>query len=270
MLGVDFQDLGNDQESYRWNYLKKNNQAGDQWSQMIAFNKMMNLNGAALDAPSQRFMDVNEWCRAFAFESLFGVADSYGFGLGHYIMVYFRPEDGRALVFPWDMDFDFIQSTSAPLLPSANVTKIFNLPANQRLFYSHLYDLTTTTFNIGYMSRWTTHYASLLGQNWSGARGYIGARNSYVLSHLPTAMAFAITSNSGNDFTTNNNLVLLTGTAPIQVECIEANGTRYAINWISTTAWSLAVPVGAGTVLDRAGTAPLDGPGSRAPQPRLG
>jgi len=60
-------------------------------------------------------------------------------------------------------------------------------------------------------------------------------------------MAFTIASNDGNDFTTNNNLVSLTGSAPIQVEFIEVNGTRYAITWTSTTAWSLAVPVGTGT-----------------------
>ncbi len=247
VLGTDFQDLGPDQESYRWNYLKENNQAGDRWDQMMAMAKMFSLTGASIDAPSQRLLDVNEWCRAFAAESLFGVVDSYGFGLAHNIMVYMRPEDGKALAFPWDMDFDFYNPTSAALLPSANVTKVFNLPANQRLFYSHLYDLATTTYNTAYMSRWTTHYASLLGQNWSGALNYIGNRSSYVLSQLPTAMAFAITSNGGNDFTTNNNLVTLTGTAPIQVEYIEVNGIRYALTWTSTTAWSLSVPVGAGT-----------------------
>ncbi len=247
VLGVDFQELGADQESYRWNYLKENNQGGDRWDQMMAVAKMFSLTGTNIDAPSQRLLDVNEWCRAFAMESLFGIADSYGFGLGHNFIVYTRPEDGKTLAFPWDMDFDFWNSTSAPLLPSANVTKIFNLPANQRLFYSHLYDLTTTTYNTAYMSRWTTHYASLLGQNWSGALGYIGNRNSFVLSQLPTAMAFAITSNGGNDFTVNNNLVPLTGTAPIQVEYIEVNGIRYALTWTSTTNWSLSVPVGTGT-----------------------
>ncbi len=247
VVGVDFQDLGADQESYRWNYLKENNQGGDRWDQMMAVAKMFSLTGTNIDLPSQKLLDVNEWCRAFAVESLFGIADSYGFGLGHNFMLWFRPEDGKALAFPWDMDFDFWNPTSAPLLPSANVTKIFNLPANQRLFYSHLYDLTTTTYNTAYMSRWTTHYASLLGQNWSGALGYIGNRNSYVLSQLPTAMAFAITSNGGNDFTANNNLVSLTGTAPIRVEYIEVNGIRYALTWTSTTAWSLSVPVGTGT-----------------------
>ena len=246
VLGIDFQDLGGDQESYRWNYLKENNQAGDRWSQMMTFAKMMSLTGTNIDAPSQRLMDVNEWCRAFAYESLIGVADSYGFGLGHNLMVYFRPEDGKALAFPWDMDFDFYNSTSAALLPSANVTKVFNLPANQRLYYSHLYDLINTTYNTTYASRWTTHYASLLGQNWSGALNYIGSRASYVLGQLPTAMAFAITSNGGADFTVNNNLVSLAGTAPIQVEYIEVNGIRYALTWTSTTAWSLAVPVGTG------------------------
>ena len=247
VLGVDFQDLGNDQESYRWNYIKENNQTGERWDQIMAFNKMMSLNGTAIDGPSQRLMDVSEWARAFAFESLFGMVDSYGFGLGHNFIVYFRPSDGKALAFPWDMDFNFVQAINAPLLPGANVTKLFNLPANQRLYYSHLYDLITTTYNTTYMSRWTTHYGGLVGQNWSGTLGYIGSRASYVLGQLPTATAFAITSNGGNDFTTNNNLIALGGTAPIQAEFIEVNGTRYAITWTSTTTWTLSVPIVAAT-----------------------
>lgn len=247
VLGVDFQDLGADQESYRWNYLKENNQSGDRWDQMMAVAKMFSLTGTNIDLPSQKLLDVNEWCRAFAIESLFGIADSYGFGLTHNFMLWFRPEDGKALAFPWDMDFDFWNASNAPLLPSANVSKVFNLPANQRLYYSHLYDLINTTYNTAYASRWTAHYGGLMGQDWSGALNYIGNRRSYVLSQLPTAMAFAITSNGGNDFTTNNNLVALAGTAPIQVEYIEVNGVRYAVTWTSTTAWTLAVPVGTGT-----------------------
>lgn len=247
VLGVDIQDLGSDQESYRWTFLKENNPASDRWDQMMAVAKMFSLTGASIDAPSRKLLDVNEWCRAFAIESLFGNTDTYGFGLPHNFMLYFRPEDGKALAFPWDMDVSFNLSTSSPLLPSANVTKVFNLPANKRLFYSHLYDLTTTTYNTAYMSRWTAHYAGLLKENWGGALNYIGNRRSYVLSQLPTATAFAITSNGGSDFTTDHNLVSLTGTAPIQVESIEVNGTRYAPTWTSTTNWSLSVPVGTGT-----------------------
>ncbi|MDB6032452.1 MAG: CotH protein [Verrucomicrobiales bacterium] len=249
VVGVDFQDLGSDQESYRWNYLKENNQSGDRWDQMITVAKMFGLPAGSIDAPSRRLIDVNEWCRAFAIESLFGVGDSYGFGLGHNFMLYFRPSDSRALAFPWDMDFSFTQSATAPLLPSANVTKVLSLPANQRLYYSHLYDLINTTYNLTYATRWGNHFSGLLGQTWSGAINYIGARASFVLSQLPTATAFALTSNGGNDFTVTNNLVQLTGTAPIRVEFIEINGIRYPITWTSTTAWSIFVPVDAGTNL---------------------
>ena len=247
VLATEFTDLGNDPESYRWNFLKENNQADNNFALIMGVAKTFALDGDPLDVQSRRLLDVNEWCRAFAIESLFGVADSYGFGLQHNFMVYTRPVDGRSLAFPWDMDFNFVQGVNAPLLPSANVTKLFNLPANQRLYYSHLYDLVTTTCNTTYMSRWTAHYAGLVGQNWSGALGYIGARASYVLSQLPTATAFAITSNGGNNFSTNNNLIALGGTAPIQVEFIEVNGTRYAITWTSTTTWTLNVPVAAAT-----------------------
>ncbi len=46
-------------------------------SQIILVSKMFSLNGAALDAQSRQLIDVSEWMRALAVESLAGVADTY-------------------------------------------------------------------------------------------------------------------------------------------------------------------------------------------------
>ncbi|MEO6033689.1 MAG: lamin tail domain-containing protein [Verrucomicrobiota bacterium] len=249
VLGTEFRDLGDSKESYRWNFLKENQEARDDFSGVILLAKTLGLTGGALDAASRRNMDVNEWMRAFAFESLFGIADTYGFGLEHNLIVYVPPEDRRAVAFLWDMDFGFVLPTNGGLYGGGNISKVISIPANLRLYYSHLYDLITRTVNTGYMSRWSTHYASLLGQNWSGVLDYIGQRSAYVLGQLPTATAFAITSNGGNDFAVSNNLVTLTGTAPIQLETITVNGIPYPITWTSTTTWTLNLPVGTGTNL---------------------
>src|SRR5206468_103459 len=67
---TDLQDLGNTKESYRWNFLNENNHVRDDYSQIMTMSKMFSLNGAAIDAQSRQLLDVDEWLRAFAFESL--------------------------------------------------------------------------------------------------------------------------------------------------------------------------------------------------------
>src|SRR5204863_9499169 len=109
--------------------------------------------------------------------------------------------------------------------------------------------LITTTCNTAYVSRWTAHYVSLVGQNWSGINTYINDRTTYIMSQLPTQIPFAITSNNGNDFGTNNNLVVLSGTAPIQVKTIEINGIAYPVTWTTASNWTRRVPIGAGANL---------------------
>src|SRR5256885_11827549 len=54
--------------------------------------------------------DVDEWMRVFAMKSLSGDVDTYSQGYPHNLILYFRPEDGRALAFLWDMDFSWTRA----------------------------------------------------------------------------------------------------------------------------------------------------------------
>ena len=81
------------------------------------------------------------------------------------------------------------------------------------------------------------------GQDLSDILNFVAARASFVLGQLPTATAFAITSNGGTNFASTNSTVTLTGTAPIQVKTIEVNHIPYAVTWSSPTAWTLTVPL---------------------------
>ena len=111
---------------------------------MIGLAKTFSLSGAALDTQSQRLMDVDEWMRAFAMKTLTGDADTYSQGYPHNLIIYFRPEDGKALAFLWDMDYSWARAVNAPLYGSANIARIIALPNNRRLFYAHLNDIITT------------------------------------------------------------------------------------------------------------------------------
>ena len=65
--------------------------------------------GSPLDVATQKLMDVDEWMRLFAAQSLAGVAaDIYGRGLPHNLKLYVRPEDGRVLASPGTWIFRFL------------------------------------------------------------------------------------------------------------------------------------------------------------------
>ncbi len=247
VIGTDIQDLGNDKEAYRWYFLNENNVTRDDYTSIIALAKAFSLSGPALEAQAQQLMDVSGWMRAFAMKSLSGDADTYGQGYPHNLYIYFRPDDQKSLPFLWDQDFAWTLSPSSGLTEGANISKIIAFPENLRLFYCHLLDLITTTYNSAYMARWAAHYGGLVGQNYSGVLNYIGQRGSSVLSQLPPPAPFAITSNNGINFVVSNNTVTLAGTAPITVKTIEVNNLSYPVTWTSISNWTLLAPLAAGT-----------------------
>ena len=246
VVGTDFQNLGDDKESYRWNFLNENNHTRDDYSQLIALAKSHSLAGAALEARTRELMDINEWMRAFAFESLAGVRDTYSYDNHHNFIAYFRPEDQKALAFLWDMDFAYVGGSGDPLYGgAANLARIIALPANLRLFEWHMLDLINSTFNTAYLSRWTAHYGQLMGQNWSGINTYVADRAKSVTTQIPKQIPFAITNNNGQDFLVTTPAVLIGGNAWFDIQQITLNSssTPLALNWANHTRWQTTVPL---------------------------
>jgi len=243
--GTDIKDLGNDPESYRWTFLKENATDRNHYAQMVALAKAFSLTGTALDTQMKQLMDVDEWMRGVALISLIGASDIYFNGNSHNAIFYFRPEDGKAMLFPWDMDYAFVQATNVafPASGSPNSLKLVNLPGNLHAYYSHLYDLSLVTGDAAYMGRWATHYSGLVGQNWSAAVTYLKDRADYVRSKLFLATPFAITNNLGNGFGVTNSPVTLGGTGAVTVKSITINGVTYPVTWTSVTNWTVTVPL---------------------------
>jgi hypothetical protein len=244
VVGVDIQDLGNDKENYRHHYQLTNQHDRDDFTPMMQLAKAFSLSGAALDAATKPLLDIDEWMRMFAIQSLSGITDAYAAGLPHNLKLYDRP-DGRIMALPWDWDQTFGQPTNAGLVVGANVSKVINLPTNKHLYYGHLHDVITTTYNTTYMSRWATHYGNLAGQDYGPDLTYIGQRAAYVLSVLPPQIPFSITTPSGQ--TVNQPTITLTGKGWINVKQIFVQGSPIPldVNWSGTNmdTWTAAVPL---------------------------
>ena len=248
VLGTDFTNLGNDKEPYRWTFLLENNRERDDYSGLIALSKAMAQSGAALQASTEAIMDLDEWMRAFVIYSLCGINDAYTRGNNHNLIVYQRPEDGRFLACPWDMDFSWVLATNAPLWGDQNLGRITQLSPNRRLFYCHLIDVIASTYNTDYMSRWTSHYGSLAGQDYSSILTFIGQRRTYVLSQIPAKVPFAITTNSGNDFSVDATTAVLEGNAWFDVKYILVEGATSPakIEWTNVSKWKTTLALDAG------------------------
>jgi len=246
VVGSSIRNLGDDKENYRWTMLLKNNADRDSYARIMAFCKWMEASGTNFTSQITNVIDVERWLRGTAVNALSGAGDSYGGdGSQHNVQFYVRPEDGRIIYFPHDVDAFF--DANRPAVPNGDLARIIAVPAYARSYYGHLQDIIATTYNANYMTRWASHFGRLLpAQGFAGHLAFIvqraGVVNNAINAAVPNA-AFAITSSAGNSFATTNNTITFTGTAPLAVKTIEINGVSYPITWTTTTAWSIQLPL---------------------------
>src|SRR6185503_13560754 len=83
--------------------------------------------------------------------------------------------------------------------------------------------------------------------NPSAVKTWFSLRKTFLVGQLNTVAAnFAITSNTGNDFSTNASIVTLAGTAPVAVKGIRVNGADYRVIWTSVTGWTIRLALNSG------------------------
>jgi hypothetical protein len=238
VMGTAIRNMGDDKENYRWTFLIKNNEDRDDFSGIMAFAKTMELGGAAFNSAITNIVILDQWFRGVAVNALSGAGDSYGGdGSQHNVQFYVRPGDKKVLYFPHDVDAFF--DVNRQIVPNSDMQKFLAVPAWARLYYSHVMDIIGTTYNANYLGRWANHFGRLLpAQNFSAHLSFISQRASIVTGQVNAAVpnvAFAISSNGGNNFGTSNTVATLTGSAPLSVRYIEVNGISYPINWTTVT-----------------------------------
>jgi hypothetical protein len=240
----DITSYGTDPENYRWTFTPESADVQPGAERLMALGSAFGLSGSALEAATRPLMDVDQWARTFALQSLVGNNDFYTHNQPHNLKLYLRPDDNRFLAFQHDSDVCFQRATNASLIgTTGNLVKVFNLPANRRLYHGHLRDLCNTTFNPAYMAPWIAHYGAKAGKDFTAAQTYIAARRTHVLSQLPAAVPFAITTGGGANFTVNAAEATLEGSGWIDVREIRRADTGAALDveWTGENTWRLNV-----------------------------
>ena len=210
---------------------------------------------------TRALIDVEEWMRALVIQRIAGNFDSWGYLYGKNMFAY-KPQNGPWALFPWDIDFSFnLGSIAAGDSPTTDLfspntdpvsVKMTSHPPFRRAYWRALQDavngpLVTATVN----ARLDEVYAALASNGVAviapaEVKSYISQRRAFILTNLATVAApFDITP--GADFSTNRNLVTLTGRAPVEVKTIKVNGVAYEPTWTSATNWTLRVELTAPT-----------------------
>ncbi len=252
---TDFANLGPDKEQYRGPFDIRAGKRRDDYRALITLNKTMSSPDQQLAAAAPEVLDLDEVLRCTALVNLWGIGDTYYTGgLPHNIRL-FTPDDGTGVNFlPWDMDFAMSGATNSPLAPTANSLGrlINNIPANKRRYLGHVRHLCATVFKSAYLSPWLAHYGSVVGQNFSGAAGYVDARAAFAATQYPPNAAFAITTGGGADFSVAAREVTLEGTGWIDVHHFVRLGSAdpVVVEWPTLTTWrtTLALAPGANVI----------------------
>src|SRR5690606_5405602 len=74
---------------------------------------------------------------------------------------------------------------------------------------------------------------------------YVGARGNAVRNQITTSAIFHITSNDGDDFSTDQHEVVLEGQGPVRLRTIRVaeTGNEYQPQWLDDTHWKLTLPL---------------------------
>ena len=255
VVGTAITDLGDDPESYRWNFLIQNNEREDNYERLIDLGQTFALTGPDFLADAPAVIDVDEWLRAFAFATLSGAVDNYGSdGSQHNARFYVRPEDQRVLYFPHDLDF--FGGSSMSVIGNGDLARLLLDPVNRRAYYGHLQDIVGAAYNGDYLARWCDQLADLLPQqNVASHCQFIVDRAEWVMNGSPDAvtrqyppMEFRITTGGGADFSVAATEVAIEGEGWIDVREITLDGATdpLELTWIDERNWRVTVPLAEG------------------------
>ena len=249
---------------YRWNWRKRavHGFAND-YTNLFSLVDAVNSPTNAFQSAVEKQVDMENWMRTMALRHAVGDWDSYGYRRGKNMYSY-KPQNAKWQLLNWDMAFDFGLG-DGPTSDLFSVTHfdgsidpvtraMFDNPSFRRIYLRALRDIATGPFADPRATQiMDARYAALTanGINVSAPtaiKDYIAKRRAYIQRVLATNEApFAISSNGGNPFSTNRNVVTLLGSAPLGMASLSVNGINYPLSWTTVSNWVLRLPVRSGS-----------------------
>ena len=246
---------------YRWNWQGRAlNGTANNYTNVYALIDAANLaTNAAFVGNLDAVADMDQWMRTFALEHGVGNWDSFGYRNEQNMFAY-KPTLGRWQLLIWDINIIFGGGTRGTPVPvdgdlfehdSANLPMeaIYNHPQFRRSYLRSLRDLVDGPFlDAPLASMLDARFAAFAASGVSvGDPGFIRLwvrqRRDYILDQLRGVESARFSLLSPTSFSTETNLITLSGTAPLAASEITINGVARAIRWMSLSNWTLRLPL---------------------------
>lgn len=245
-----------DTKRYRWTWRPRATDTPDDWSGFTNLVQAMNTPGTGpgfVDAVLQQ-VDVRQFLGSIAVHHICGDWDSYGYERGKNSFVY-RPDDGRWVTLLWDVELGLGSSESRP--PSDGIYRCHDpvlqkmldgAPAFQREYLGLMQDAVDGPLDPAISNPiLDERYAALRANNAfvtapTSIKNYMLLRRAYLQSVIPAA-AFSVTAPT----TSSVPSITLSGTAPVKIRTLVANGQLLPVAWSSTTAWTAPLLLASGS-----------------------
>jgi hypothetical protein len=212
------------------------------------------LGSEAYTVAQMSTVDVEEWFKVHVTQHLYNNYDSFSYGGSQNAFAY-KPERDRWRLLLWDVDFAFggpANDANISTIGGAEHGPRNNHPPFARLYWQALIEaangmMTAARSNPILDSRYSGINAGGGGVGSpQGIKDFIAARRTFILGQI-AANQSPFTVNSLLDFSTDRNLITLSGTAPLEARTILINGVAYPLNWTSLSNWVIRVPLQSGS-----------------------
>jgi hypothetical protein len=253
---------------YRYMFRKRSVGPGDSASDYSSFQKLMDAtsplaNPSASPIPDpgalNSIADIDQWMRIFACQHAIGNWDSYSYERGKNAYMYRgRNSDARFFQMTWDIDFTMgVGGRVPPVLFSSNdprMSAIWATPIFRRSYLRAFQDMLDGPWNNSYMDPILDQKAAAFSNNQvsftpsvvTTIKGYVTNTRNTLQNEVNTAAA-GLNVAGTNSYSTSNNLITISGTAPVRIKDISINGILYPVTWTSVTGWTARVIASPGT-----------------------
>ena len=207
-------------------------------------------------ANMENIADMENWMRVFAANHAAGNWDSFGAQNSQNLYGYIGTQGTKYSLHMWD--FNIVLGNSGSWSPGTelftvngedpNTADIYSNPTFLRMYWRALQELVNGPLTAANSSPLLNAKYAAFTQNGQSVENPTANIEPWLTS-AKTSIASQIAAVNASSFTVStsvtqsNNVALVTGTAPFNVESIYINGAAYPLNWTSLTGWTVAVPL---------------------------
>ncbi len=246
---------------YRWTWRKRAVQdSANNYTNLFSLVDALNSTGPAYNTLVPQWVDLGNWARVSVQQRIAGNWDAYTMGRGKNCYAY-KPDDADRpwKLCPWDIDFVFDNGGNAATdaLFGAGDPIINTLqgwaPFRREMYCAYAEAANQILIPAVFDARIDAIYNGLVSEGIAldpaaGMKSYVVTRRSTILTDIAAnaTAPMAITLNAGANFSTNRNLIQITGTAPVGVKDIRINGVAQNVTWTGVNTWTLFFTLNSG------------------------